>query len=403
MKKSKLILVLVLAVVLMGCKATPETATEISNPTTENSVYPYLYSTGEQLYMSWITKNETEIHSLNYASYSNDQWSSTKTVATDSTWFINWADFPSIIADKNGPLAAHWLNKKPGGPYAYDVNISTVDKSGNWSQALVPHNDETPTEHGFVSMIPWNDETFLAVWLDGRRTDGRSDEDYYKLDYAMTLRGAIISREGAIKQRFLIDDAVCDCCPTSLVKTSNGAVVAYRDRTDNEIRDIYTSRFNGEKWTNPEAVYQDGWKIGACPVNGPKLAAQDSLVSIAWHTGAHDNPTAKYAYSVDNGTTFSRPVTLNNSTSLGRVDAEIYKGISYLSWIEKGNNQAMLKMASFDGDKRINQSKTVATLNESRKTGFPQMEAINGQLIFAWTQPDSTRTKVVTKKMPLNP
>ncbi|MDZ7659098.1 hypothetical protein [Fodinibius sp.] len=174
MNNSKLIFVLVLAVIVVGCNSTPESSTEFSNPAAENSVYPYLYSTGDQLYMSWITNNDNQTHSLNYASYSNNNWSSTKTVTTDSTWFVNWADFPSIIADDSGLVAAHWLNKKPGGPYAYDVNISTADRSGNWSKALVPHNDGTPTEHGFVSMVPWDNQTILAVWLDGRKTDGRS-------------------------------------------------------------------------------------------------------------------------------------------------------------------------------------------------------------------------------------
>ena len=353
--------------------------------------------------MSWITQSDNKNHSLNYASYSDNEWTTPKTIATDSTWFVNWADFPSVIADKNGPIAAHWLNLKNPGPLAYDVQISTVDDSNGWTDAFIPHDDGTSTEHGFVSMIPWDNGSFLAVWLDGRQTEGRSDEDYYELDNAMTLRGAIISSSGTIQQRFLIDDAVCDCCPTSLVKTTDGAVVAYRNRTNNEIRDIYTSQFNGEEWTSPKAVYDDGWKIGACPVNGPKLAAEDSLVAIAWHTGTNGNPTAKYAYSMDNGTSFSEPVILNKGTSLGRVDAEIYRGISYLSWMEKTGNQTTLKLASFNKDKTITKSKTIAKLNESRRTGFPQMEQSGNNLIFAWTNPDTAQTQVITKKMSLTP
>ena len=396
-------LVLLFSVLIWGCTSNPQTVKQFSNPASPNSVYPYLFSTGDQLYMSWITNNQNQTHSLNYASYSNNKWTSTKTIATDSTWFINWADFPSIIADQNGPIAAHWLNKKPGGSYAYDVNISTADNSGNWNKTLTPHNDDTPTEHGFASMVPWDDETFLVVWLDGRKTDGRSDEDYFNITFAMTLRGALINKEGDILRRFLIDDSVCDCCQTSLVKTTDGAVVAYRNRTDNEIRDIYTSRFDGEEWSSPNAVYDDGWKVGACPVNGPKLAARDSLITIAWHTGATNTPTSKYAYSIDSGNTFSKPITLNDRTSLGRVDAETYEGVSYLSWMEKGKNTALLKMATFDGDKQISQPKTVAKLNESRKTGFPQMERVNEILFFAWTKPDSTGTEIITQKILLNP
>jgi hypothetical protein len=352
--------------------------------------------------MSWITTYDNQTHNLNYASYSNDGWTSTNSIATDSTWFINWADFPSIIADDQGPIAAHWLNKKEGGPYAYDVNIATTDDTNSWSNTITPHNDGTPTEHGFVSIVPWDDDTILAVWLDGRKTDGRSDEEYFNLDYAMSLRGALISREGNIKQRFLIDEAVCDCCQTSLVKTADGAMVAYRNRTDNEIRDIYTSRFDGNKWSNPKAVYDDNWEIGACPVNGPKLAVEDSLIAIAWHTAAQENPTASLAFSTDNGKTFNDPVTLNKNTSLGRVDAEVINGQIFVSWMEKSDNKSELKLSSFDQQKQLLNSQTVATLNESRKTGFPQMEGLENSLIFAWTNPDSAQTEIITKRLTLD-
>lgn len=250
-------------------------------------------------------------------------------------------------------------------------------------------------------MIPWNEHSFLAVWLDGRQTDGRSDEEYYNIEYAMTLRGAIISRNGDIEKRFLIDDSVCDCCQTSLMKTKNGAVVAYRNRTDEEIRDIYTSRFNGSSWSEPAPVYNDNWKIGACPVNGPKLAADDSMVIVAWHTGANSQPAAKYAYSTDIGKSFSDPQVLNDEISLGRVDAEIVNGISYLSWMEKEDNKTVLKVASFDQEKQLEEPQTIATLNESRKTGFPQMELLKDELIFAWTQHDSSGTDIITRKMPI--
>jgi hypothetical protein len=106
---------------------------------------------------------------------------------------------------------------------------------------------------------------------------------------------------------------------------------------------------------------------------------------------------------MDNGTSFSEPVILNKGTSLGRVDAEIYRGISYLSWMEKTGNQTTLKLASFNKDKTITKSKTIAKLNESRRTGFPQMEQSGNNLIFAWTNPDTAQTQVITKKMSLTP
>lgn len=395
-------LLLVFSLAQFGCGSGQNGYKDLDNPADPGSQYPYLYSTGNQVYMSWLSKEGSK-STLNYARYDGENWSSAQTIASDSNWFLNWADFPSIIADDNSPIAAHWLNKKPGGTYSYDVNISTMDQNGKWSAVLTPHNDSTATEHGFASMIPWDENTILAVWLDGRNTADRAADEYYNINYAMTLRGALISRNGEILKRFLIDDAVCDCCQTSLTKTEAGAVVAYRNRTDEEIRDIYTSSFNGEQWSQPSAVSKDNWKIGACPVNGPKVVSAGSKVAVAWYTGSDDSTKVQLATSANNGETFSNPLLLNDNKALGRVDAVITKGTTYVSWMENIDGKGVLKLASVKNQERTH-ALTVGHVNQSRRSGVPQMEKVKNRLIFAWTEVDSTNKGVKTKELilPLN-
>ncbi len=396
--RQSLVFTLIIATIQFGCNNSGKDIKSFDNPASQPAKYPYLYASGDSLYMSWISTNDST-NALNFSRYANGQWNSPQAIARDSSWFVNWADFPSIIADKNGPVAMHWLNKKSGGTYAYDVNIATMSPSGDWSEPLTPHTDGTATEHGFVSMIPWDDNTILAVWLDGRRSANRTPDEYYDISKAMTLRSALISTAGEIEQEFLIDESVCDCCQTSLIKTDSGAVVAYRNRTDDEIRDIYLSRFDGTLWSKPTAVYQDDWKIGACPVNGPKLAASGSSVLVAWHTAADDKPAAKASISTDYGNSFGKPVTLNEHESLGRVDAAIQNGKGYVSWMEKSPKSkelANLQLASFGIPDTAFQTKTISQLNSARKTGFPQMEVAGDQLIFAWTAIDSTTSTVKT-------
>ena len=40
--------------------------------------------------------------------------------------------------------------------------------------------------------------------------------------------------------------------------------------------------------TATTAVYNDGWKIAACPVNGPAVAANGKRVALAWFTAPND-------------------------------------------------------------------------------------------------------------------
>ena len=400
MKKYYLLGLLFIAILLAGCKGNNQPLSEFDNQTTSQSRYPYLFTADSTLYMSWLTTTQ-EGSALNYASYSSTGWSDVQQVNRNSNRFINWADFPSIIANESGPMAVHWLQKKPGGPYAYDVNISFEQGKNSWSNAFIPHKDSTATEHGFVSMIPWDQDTILAVWLDGRQSANRSEQEYFDLDYAMTLRGALISTSGQIENKFLIDDAVCDCCPTSLIKTTDGAIVAYRNRTDDEIRDIYTSRFNGSKWSRGQAVNDDGWEIGACPVNGPKLAAHDSTVAIAWHTAAHNRPVVKTALSFDNGTSFGQAHTVSDQASSGRVDIAFHNEKAYITWMEKADEKAALHYRSINKSNQLSKVAVADSISASRKSGFPQLEILGDQLIMAWTDLSQSTVKIKTVRKDL--
>ncbi len=384
-----------------GCTANSNHDPSVDHPAVTNSKYPYLNSSEDTLYMSWLTATDSSSYSLQYASYNDKKWNPPQTIASDSSWFVNWADYPSITVHSNGMMAAHWLNKRAGGPYSYDVNVSLTDSAKRWSPPITPHNDNTASEHGFVSIIPWNHNSFLMVWLDGRRTANRPEGNYSDITKAMTLRGALISAGGEIRKRFLIDDAVCDCCQTSLTKTPNGAIVAYRNRTGEEVRDIYISRFNGNSWSTPQAVHHDNWEIGACPVNGPKVVADDSTVAVAWHTGATPTPTTKVAISTDSGLNFGQPKKLNNQTSLGRVDAAVSDEQLFISWMESGTENAILQLATIDRTSKQKTTKTISAINKSRKTGFPQMEIVGNQLFFAWTNVDSATPKIEMKSIPL--
>lgn len=56
---------------------------------------------------------------------------------------------------------------------------------------MTPHRDGTPTEHGFVSMLPWPDARRDAVWLDGRNF-AKSHSEETNENAEMTLRFAAL-------------------------------------------------------------------------------------------------------------------------------------------------------------------------------------------------------------------
>ena len=160
-------------------------------------------------------------------------WRVPHTVARGDNWFVNWADFPSVVPISKDLWAAHWLAKSAGGTYAYDVNMAlSTDAGRSWGKPFSPHTDGTRTEHGFVSLFPWQ-AGVGALWLDGRNTQA-DQADGHSEDHAsggMTLRSAVITPDAAAPEGQLVDDLVCDCCQTDVALSTRGPVAVYRNRT----------------------------------------------------------------------------------------------------------------------------------------------------------------------------
>ena len=134
---------------------------ELPSPAGAGSGQPNLtVSPDGRAHLSWIERLGEGRFSLRFATLEKTapekyEWSSPRVIAEGSNWFVNWADFPSMIALPDGSLAAHWLVRSGTGTYAYDVNISrSFDGGKTWSKPFVPHRDGTQTEHGFVSLFP---------------------------------------------------------------------------------------------------------------------------------------------------------------------------------------------------------------------------------------------------------
>ena len=162
----------------------------------------------------------------------------------------------------------------------------------------------------------------------------------------MTLRTATVSSDGSLHNEALLDARVCDCCGTASAQTDEGAVVAYRNRSDDEIRDIYLTRFTNGEWTEPVAVHNDGWRIEGCPVNGPAILARGQEVVVAWFTMADGEPLVKLARSVDQGSQFDPPIRINTENSLGRVDlAWLANGDLVVSYLVDRGEQAAVRLA----------------------------------------------------------
>lgn len=394
-----------MAAVAVGCApegpASPSVAGEmLESPAGEGSGEPFLSSDGDAVFMSWLEPATGGGHELRFSRLAGTHWESATTIARSEHFFVNWADFPSVTPGADGTLWAHWLERGKAGGYDYGVRVVRSSDGGDtWSEPWTPHDDTSPTEHGFVSTLPV-DGGMGFVWLDGR--EHAEGADGSPATGEMTLRYRSMSVEGTPGPEMLVDGRVCDCCQTDVAVSAAGPVVVYRDRSEEEIRDIYVSRFENGAWTEGSPVHSDGWHITGCPVNGPAVAARGERVAVAWFTAANDVPLVKVAFSEDGGRTFGAPVGVDGGAPAGRVDLLMLEGGTVLvSWIERtGGDAAEIRLRSVEPDGRASESATLTGSSGERSSGFPRMiEAPDGALILAWTDVTDREPRVRVQRL----
>ena len=382
------ILFLGIACLFFSCKETAKSSkekesssfAEIQLPEIGNSSLPYLFTDGKNLLLSFVSE-KGGLSTLYFSKLDAENWSTPEVIVSGADWFINWADYPQIA--KNGEnYIAHFLQKSDTATYAYDVKTTQKKESDSWSKPLKIHNDTTKTEHGFVSYLPIGDSQFLVNWLDGRNTNGGS----HSHAGAMSLRSAIVNPDGSLENEFLIDDRVCDCCQTSSAMTANGPVVVYRDRSEDEVRDISIVRIEDGNWSTPVSIHNDNWQIHGCPVNGPRVDAMDNVVAVAWFTAAEDESKVNLAFSTNNGVDFNKPMRLDSGNPIGRVDvALIDSQNAVVSWVEVVEDSTYIKFRNATVNGELGEIKTLTNTSKSRGSGFPQMAVFKNEVYFAWT------------------
>ena len=392
---------IVLIFLFQSCAKKENLASEnvIASPANENSAEPNLISGADgNLYLSWIEKKGDKAQ-LKYSKWEQASWSKSELIAEGNDWFVNWADYPAMAVNKNGDMVANYLQMSDTGAYTYDIMVVAKKSSSNkWSSPVKLHLDSVNAEHGFVSIVPQKDNRFLFAWLDGRNTVSKDPAHAAHHGHGgggpMTIRTAVLTADLEMSEALELDKSVCDCCQTGAAVTSNGPLIIYRDRSEKEIRDMSIVRLVDGAWTDPQTIYNDNWNIAGCPVNGPRIAALEQSVAIAWFTAADGIPKVNLVYSSNAGESFSTPIQLDQGKAIGRIDVDMIDAETiFVSWME--GNEIVAAKISANG--KILKRYNLANSASSRNSGFPQIALIGYEVMMAWT--DSELKKIQTKKL----
>ena len=374
----------------------------VPSPAGDDSAQPQMTVSSRGVLLSWV-EHVSGRATLRFSERASGGWSPALTAASGDNWFVNWADVPSVLRLGGRTLAAHWLQKSGPGTYAYDVRLAYSDDDGQrWSASFTPHHDGLQREHGFASLFRLAHGGLGLVWLDGRAMAAEAGHAAPAGPQgAMSVRYAAFDATWTQTHETAVDLRVCECCPTTASMTADGPIVAYRNRSQDEVRDIHVSRLEPEGWTAPVAAHADGWTIAACPVNGPMLDAAGRDVALAWFTVNDDVGHAYAAFSADAGRSFGAPIRLDDASAIGRVDIALLPGgMAVATWIEAAGARPAFMARRVDPSGRRSEAVRVARISGARSSGYPRVAYHGGEIVFAWTEIRAGRPVVSTAAIP---
>jgi hypothetical protein len=347
------------------------------------SFAPRLERNGSRVVLSWVEPDAAGVPALRFSVREGKGWTPPRVVTRDAGLAASPSDVPSVVPFGERGLAAQWTVKRNGSTQSRNLVVAvSSDDGASWSRPVRPHRDDTDSEHGMATLLPaMAGSGFGICWLDGRAGAlaeyGAGGTALYWAEWNGEAFGTEVE----------LDPRVCDCCKTSAASGPDGPIVAYRDRSDKELRDISVVRRDGTGWTAPQPVHLDGWSLTACPTNGPAIATLGERAAVAWFTGAGAQPSVWVALSSDGGKSLGAPMRLDEGSPVGRVDATMLAdGSTAVSWLERKGQNAEVRVRRVTTEGVPMPSVVAATTSPARASGYPSVvsDGANGVLV-AWT------------------
>lgn len=136
------------------------------------------------------------------------------------------------------------------------------------------------------------------------------------------------------------------------------------------------AQYRNGRWDSPRTLHNDGWKITACPVNGPQLATNGSHVGAVWFTAANNQARVFAAHAEASAPSFGDATVVDLGYPLGRVDNAVLSDRTHLIvWLEGSDKEKEggLYSRAISADGTLSKPAMIAPAIAARAGGFPRI------------------------------
>lgn len=185
---------------------------------------------------------------------------------------------------------------------------------------------------------------------------------------------------------------ICSCCRTAMAEDIDGdLVILARFVYRGNIRDHGLFKLSSDgKISEPWRITFDDWEIEGCPAHGPALSiSADGRYHMTWFTQGEKRSGLFYAWSDDQGKTFSAPMQVGDPEKLpGRPDVlALGKRVALVWKVFDGAKTRIEAMHSADGGLHWSAARSIA--ESESQSAHPALITDGKQIFLSWNSLDT--------------
>ena len=316
-----------------------------------------------RLWLAWVFGKDL------YVNYSDDKGKTfsvpVQVDGEDEVVSSNAEARPNISVTQDGIVYVSYAEKLKK-RFSGHVRFSRSTNNGkSFSAPIIVNDDQQMIGHSFGTLTTNERGDVYMTWLDSReRVAAKAAGETYTGSAVFYARST--NKGLSFEPNVKVADNSCQCCRIAATLDESGLpVIVWRHIYGKDVRDHAMVRFTSETaFTAPYQVSDDDWRIESCPHHGPSLKVdQQGRYHMTWFTNGSKRQGVFYAYSDDQGKTFSKPLAIGSPEEPAKHAYLLEKnGKIYITWKAfDGESTTLNIMYSKDRGERWAQSFVVAT------------------------------------------
>lgn len=196
---------------------------------------------------------------------------------------------PKIAVGPQGQLYVQWTEQSSRGWTGNIEFARSTDGGKVFSTPITINRDRAEITRGFDSLAVASNGDIASLWIDARDHASAEAADHPYRGFAVYSAWSTDGGKTFGPEQKLADHS-CECCRTTLARTSKGDVATFfRSVYPGEIRDhSYAVLSPAGVVAAPARATFSGWKVAACPDQGPGLAiGANGTRNAVWYEASH--------------------------------------------------------------------------------------------------------------------